>query len=75
MQVKLKNIIKRALIAYLGGLGTIGVVLAISIGHGSGWRPALAGLPLYVTIFAGITYQLFKEVRALKREEQQESKQ
>jgi len=75
VQVQLRNIIKRALLAYLGGLGIIGVVLAISIGHGAGWRPALAGLPLYVTVFVGITYQLIKEIRALNRKTREESKQ
>lgn len=51
--------------AYSGGAGMVLLALAISIHHGTGWRPALAGMPLYVTVFGGITYQFIKELRAL----------
>ncbi|WP_455313768.1 hypothetical protein [Caballeronia sp. KNU42] len=68
----LKKIIKRAIVAYSAAVGIIALALVISIKHGSGWKPALAGMPLYVTLFVGITYQLIKELRALKREEQEE---
>lgn len=64
-----RKLIKRAVIAYLGALGIVALALVISIAHGSGWKPALAGMPLYVTLFAGITYQLVKELRALKWKE------
>jgi len=64
----LKRLIWRALIAYSGALGIVALAVVISVVHGSGWKPALAGMPLYVTIFGGITYQLIKEWRALKRE-------
>ena len=59
--------LKRALIAYFGAIGIVILAVAISVVHGSGWRPALAGMPLYVTIFGGITYQLVKEWRVIKR--------
>lgn len=63
------RLIKRAVVAYLGALGIVALALVISIAHGSGWKPALAGMPLYVTLFVGITYQLVKELRALKRKQ------
>ncbi|MXN77786.1 hypothetical protein GR157_23950 [Burkholderia sp. 4701] len=54
--------------AYLSLAGIIGAFVTVSMVQGAGWRPALAGTPLYVTVFGGITYQLIKEWRALKRE-------
>nr|WP_081053149.1 hypothetical protein [Burkholderia territorii] len=60
-----RRLYKRAVVAYSGAIGIVLVALAISIRHGAGWRPALAGMPLYVTVFGGITYQLIKELRAL----------
>ncbi|WP_126282382.1 hypothetical protein [Burkholderia stagnalis] len=64
----LRKLLKRAMIAYSGAVGIVAVAVVISLTHGAGWRPALAGMPLYVTVFGGITYQLIKEWRALKRE-------
>ncbi|WP_226383511.1 hypothetical protein [Burkholderia mayonis] len=63
-----RKLLKRAVIAYSGAVGIVAVAVVISLANGAGWRPALAGMPLYVTVFGGITYQLFKEWRALKRE-------
>ncbi|BFG74301.1 hypothetical protein PTKU46_23340 [Paraburkholderia terrae] len=60
-----RRLYKRAIMAYSGGAGMVLLALAISIHHGTGWRPALAGMPLYVTVFGGITYQFIKELRAL----------
>nr|WP_232078356.1 hypothetical protein [Burkholderia sp. THE68] len=57
----------RALIAYSGAVGIVGIALALSIAHGAGWKPALAGMPLYVILFVGITYQLIKELLVLKK--------
>ncbi|OLL27986.1 hypothetical protein BTH42_29795 [Burkholderia sp. SRS-W-2-2016] len=70
---QLKKLILRALIAYAGAIGVVAVALAISVAHGSGWRPALAGVPLYVILFGGVTYQLIKEFRAMKQEERSRS--
>jgi hypothetical protein len=55
-------------VAYLGAAGIVALALIISIMHGAGWMPALAGTPLYVIVFGGITYQLTKEI--VKRESQ-----
>ena len=65
---QLKKLILRALVAYAGAIGVVAVALAISVSHGSGWKPTLAGMPLYVILFGGVTYQLIKEFRALKKE-------
>lgn len=43
-------------------------VLGVSLAKGAGWKPMLAGMPVYITFFVGITYQLVKELRALNRE-------
>ncbi|EUC12604.1 UNVERIFIED_ORG: hypothetical protein BDU10_9599 [Burkholderia sp. CF145] len=67
-----RKLIKRAVIAYSGALGIVALALVISIVHGAGWKPASAGMPLYVTLFVGITYQLVRELRAPKRKEQKD---
>jgi NhaP-type Na+/H+ or K+/H+ antiporter len=69
--LKFGVIMRSALIAYSGAVGVVCVAAAVSISYGSGWRPALAGMPLYVILFAGITYQLIKEVVALKKQERE----
>lgn len=63
-----KKLILRALTAYVGAIGVVAVALVISVSRCSGWRPALAGMPLYVILFGGVTYQLIKEFRKLKKE-------
>ncbi|MBJ9941783.1 hypothetical protein I7819_18075 [Burkholderia multivorans] len=63
-----RKLLKRAVIAYSGAVGIVAVAVVISLTNGAGWRAALAGMPLYVTVFGGVTYQLIKEWRALKRE-------
>lgn len=62
-----KVIVRRYRKAYLSVFAVIAVVVVISEAKGSGWRPALAGLPMYVTLFVVVTYQFVKELRALKR--------
>jgi len=42
--------------------------LTVSLIKGAGWQVLLVGAPLFVTLFVGITYQLAKEVRTLKRQ-------
>jgi len=46
--------------------------LSFSLLQGAGWKPIISGIPLYVTIFIGLTYQFIKELRALAREERGE---
>ncbi|WP_076797206.1 MULTISPECIES: hypothetical protein [Burkholderiaceae] len=61
------SLYRRAAIAYLAACALPVFILAISIAKGGGWRPMLIGLPAYLTFFAAITYQFFKELRALRR--------
>ena len=67
-----KNIYRRAAIAYLALFGLPGVILAFSWAKGAGWKPVLAGLPVMLTIFASITYQFVKELRAVRSKEGKE---
>jgi hypothetical protein len=67
---KTKSLYKRFAIGYSGILGMVLVALGFSIAQGTGWKPVLVGLPVYLTFFVVVTYKLIKELRALKREEQ-----
>jgi hypothetical protein len=40
----------------------VGAFAIASEMKGAGWRPALAGMPLYVTLFVAITYRLVTEI-------------
>ncbi|ANB70948.1 hypothetical protein [Paraburkholderia phytofirmans] len=66
-QAKLRALMKRALIAYSGAVGIVVFALAISIGHGAGLKPLLILMPLFFILFGGVTYQLIKELRELKK--------
>lgn len=61
------RLVKRAVIAYTGAVGMVVFAAAIAISRGVGLKPLLILLPLFLLVFGGITYQLIKEVRALKR--------
>ena len=63
-----KRLIQRALLAYVGATSIVALALVISISHGAGWKPALAGMPIYVIVFAGITNQLMKEIMKLRKQ-------
>jgi hypothetical protein len=62
------SLVRRYVKAYLSLVGIIAAFASVSLAKGAGWRPALVGMPLYVTVFIGITYQLIKELRVLNRE-------
>jgi hypothetical protein len=47
------------------------MVVMVSLAKGAGWKPLVPGLPIYLTLFGGAIYQFVKELRALKREEQE----
>ncbi|WP_139133412.1 hypothetical protein [Pandoraea sp. ISTKB] len=64
---KKRRLIKRVIIAYSGAVLIVLLAVLVSMVRGAGWKPALAGMPLYLTIFLGIAYQLVKEWRFLKR--------
>ncbi|HEF5786153.1 hypothetical protein KGP65_05085 [Burkholderia multivorans] len=67
-KTEFRRLIKRAITAYSGGIGMVVFALVISLSHGAGLKPLLILLPLFAIVFGGITYQLIKELRALKRE-------
>lgn len=60
-------IVKRFIKAYLSLAAMIAFVLIVSLSKGSGWKVIVVGMPLFLTFFAGITFQFGKELRALKR--------
>ncbi len=59
---------KRRRLHDLALLGLPGVILVFSLAQGAGWKPILAGMPVILTIFASITYQFVKELRAVSRD-------
>lgn len=58
--------------AYLSLLGIIAAFIVVSIAQGAGWRPALAAMPLYVTLFVVISFKLIKDVMRLRRQRREE---
>jgi hypothetical protein len=66
---KRKALYRKFLLGYVCLAAIPVMVLLVSYSKGAGWRPLLPGLPIYVTLFIGATYQFFKELRALKRDE------
>ncbi|RQG98892.1 hypothetical protein D1Y85_26800 [Paraburkholderia dinghuensis] len=55
--------------AYLSLLGIVAAFVGVSIAQGAGWKPALAGMPLYVILFVAITYKLVKDIVASRKRE------
>lgn len=53
--------------AYISVFAVVAVVIAISELRGAGWRPALAGLPMYVSLFALVTCAMLRELRRLRK--------
>jgi hypothetical protein len=66
-----RNLYRRAAVAYIAACALPLFILSISLAKGAGWRPALVGLPAYLTFFAAITYQFIKVLMALKRDEEE----
>ena len=62
-----KNFYTRYLKAYLSLLAMVCFFAAISLIKGAEWKPLLIPLPLFVLLFFGISYQMIKEFRMLKR--------
>ncbi|MFP6561945.1 hypothetical protein WJ542_27130 [Paraburkholderia sp. B3] len=62
-----RKFIVRYVKAYVSVLAVVGVVVAISEWKGAGWRPALAGVPMYVSLFALVTYAMLRELLALRK--------
>ncbi|CAG9261596.1 conserved hypothetical protein [Paraburkholderia caribensis] len=68
MQSEKQRIVQRFVKGYLSLLAMMLFILTVSLVKGAGWKGLLVGAPLFVTLFIGITYQLAKEVRTLKRQ-------
>jgi hypothetical protein len=68
MQSEKQRIVQRFVKGYLSLLAMMLFILTVSLIKGAGWQVLLVGAPLFVTLFVGITYQLAKEVRTLKRQ-------
>lgn len=74
MQNETRRVVVRFLKAYLS-LGAMMVfVVMVSIAKGSDWKILLVGMPLFLIFFSGITYQLVKELRALRHQSVAEKK-
>jgi hypothetical protein len=62
-----RRFIVRYVKAYFSVFAVVAVVIAISELRGAGWRPALAGMPMYVSLFALVTYAMLRELRQLRK--------
>ncbi|WP_322012978.1 hypothetical protein [Paraburkholderia sp. J12] len=65
-QTRRKFVIRYAK-AYFSVFAVVAVVVAISELRGAGWHPALAGMPMYVSLFVLVTYAMLRELRQLRK--------
>lgn len=62
-----RKFVVRYVKAYISVLAVAGAVLMISELSGAGWRPVLAGVPLYVALLVLVTYAMIRELLLLKK--------
>jgi hypothetical protein len=62
-----RTFIIRYVKAYISVFAVAGVVVAISEWRGAGWRPALVGMPMYVSLFVLVTYAMVRELFQLSK--------
>ncbi|CAB3784926.1 hypothetical protein LMG27177_01713 [Paraburkholderia fynbosensis] len=62
-----RRFITRYVKAYISIFAVIAVVVAISELRGVGWRPALAGIPMYASLFVLVTYAMLRELRQIRK--------
>jgi hypothetical protein len=62
-----RRFITRYVKAYISVFAVVAVVVAISELRGGGWRPALAGIPMYVSFFVLVTYAMLRELRQFRK--------
>ncbi|ELW9447741.1 hypothetical protein KDW19_08040 [Burkholderia cenocepacia] len=62
-----RKFVVRYVKAYISVAAVAGAVLVISELSGAGWRPVLAGAPLYVALLALVTYAMVRELIILKK--------
>ncbi|WP_244813747.1 hypothetical protein [Caballeronia sp. Lep1P3] len=68
---KRKALYRKFLVGYLCLLAVPLMILGISVSKGAGAAGLVPGIPVYLLVLGGATYQFVKELRALKREEQE----
>ncbi|CAG2148861.1 hypothetical protein CUPL110328_23920 [Cupriavidus plantarum] len=69
----LKKILKRLIVGYLSLTYLVLVAAGFSLAQGAGWRPLIAGLPVFLTFFVAITYYFVRDLRAQRRRDRGES--
>ena len=62
-----RRFITRYAKAYISVFAVVAVVVAISELRGAGWRPALAGIPMYASLFVLVTYAMLRELRQIRK--------
>jgi hypothetical protein len=72
---KKRKLIRRFAIGYASLLSLPLLALVFSLSQGAGWKPILVGAPAFLTLMIAATYQLTKELRTLKREEDEQNTQ
>ncbi|WP_207005735.1 hypothetical protein [Trinickia mobilis] len=73
--MKRKALYRKFLVGYLCLLAVPLMIMAISLHKGAGLAGLVPGIPIYLVLLGGATYQFIKELRTLKREEQKSEEQ
>jgi len=68
-----REIYLRLVVGYIGVALLILVSLAFSLLLGTGWKPIIAGSPVFLTFFIAVSYQFVKDIRTLGRRERGKS--
>jgi len=68
-----RQIIVRSVKGYLSLAAMIAFISSVSLAKRAGWGVIWVGMPVFLTVFIGITYQLVKGLTLLKRGKQQDS--
>ena len=63
---------RKFLVGYLGCFSLPLFALIFSLAQGASWRPVLVGVPVYLTLFIGVTYQFVRDWQKLRRRERGE---
>ena len=68
-----QKILKRLIFGCLGIIILIFASLIFSLIQGAGWRPIIAGLPVYATFFILITYRFIRYIILEKHNKRQKT--
>ncbi|WP_321785256.1 hypothetical protein [Burkholderia pyrrocinia] len=69
-----KELIRRYSIGYLSIFGIFAAFAIVSIWNGAGWRPALSGMPGYVSLFVLMTFNLLRDIYKIRNREREDQK-